>query len=237
MRPPQKGRGARNKGGRNKPVGNVINRVFESAGPEGKVRGTPQQIIEKYQNLARDAQTAGERVLSESYLQHAEHYVRLLSAAYEQAEERRREQQAQNGPDRGDGGQDGDGQHRGGQPSYAQEERRGEERSDERRGEARGQTADANRDAPSPAPASSGALDTIDVSDEADGPIDTPETKRSEPAASETPSEPVKQAEGEPAPKKPRARRRRKETPAAESETPADASGDASEPAQTAESG
>jgi hypothetical protein len=105
MRPSQKGRGSRNKGGRNKPVGNVINRVFESAGPEGKVRGTPQQIIEKYQLLARDAQTAGERVLSENFLQHAEHYTRLLNAAYEQAEERR-QQQAHAQPDGGGGGED-----------------------------------------------------------------------------------------------------------------------------------
>ncbi len=41
---------------RNRSVGNIVNRVFDSSGPEGKVRGTPQQIIEKYNQLARDAQ-------------------------------------------------------------------------------------------------------------------------------------------------------------------------------------
>jgi hypothetical protein len=66
-------------------VGNVVNRVFDSAGPEGKVRGTPQQIIEKYTMLARDAGTAGDRVMAENFLQHAEHYIRLLAEAQRQA--------------------------------------------------------------------------------------------------------------------------------------------------------
>jgi hypothetical protein len=80
MRPGQKNRNQRNKSGR-KPMGNVVNRVYESAGPEGKVRGTPQQIIEKYLLLARDAQTSGDRVMAENFLQHAEHYIRLLGAS------------------------------------------------------------------------------------------------------------------------------------------------------------
>lgn len=80
MRPGQKNRNQRNKNGR-KPMGNVVNRVYESAGPEGKVRGTPQQIIEKYLLLARDAQTSGDRVMAENFLQHAEHYIRLLGAS------------------------------------------------------------------------------------------------------------------------------------------------------------
>ena len=50
---------SRSKSNRNRPTsqgGNVVNRVFDSSGPEGKVRGTPQQVIEKYNQLARDAQ-------------------------------------------------------------------------------------------------------------------------------------------------------------------------------------
>ena len=70
-------------------MGNIINRVFESAGPDGKVRGTPQQIIDKYQALARDAQVAGDRVAAESYLQHSEHYSRLLGEAQRQQMENR----------------------------------------------------------------------------------------------------------------------------------------------------
>lgn len=97
MRSPNKNR-SRNKSNR-KNVGNVINRVFESAGPEGKVRGTPQQVIEKYQTLARDSQLAGDPVAAENFLQHAEHYVRLLAEANAQMEaqnqQRREQEQAQ----------------------------------------------------------------------------------------------------------------------------------------------
>ena len=61
--------------------GSLINRVFESAGPEGKVRGTPQQIIDKYISLAHDTQLSGDRVSAENFKQHAEHYSRILSEA------------------------------------------------------------------------------------------------------------------------------------------------------------
>ncbi len=66
--------------GNTKPTQNA-NRAFDSNGPEGvKVRGNPQHVFEKYQQLARDANAAGDRVLGENYLQHAEHYFRLLRA-------------------------------------------------------------------------------------------------------------------------------------------------------------
>ena len=61
--------------------GSIINRVFESAGPEGKVRGTPQQIIDKYISLAHDSQLSGDRVSAENFQQHAEHYSRILFEA------------------------------------------------------------------------------------------------------------------------------------------------------------
>ncbi|MFT3972854.1 MAG: DUF4167 domain-containing protein [Amaricoccus sp.] len=83
-------------------MGNIINRVFESAGPDGKVRGTPQQIIDKYQALARDAQLAGDRVAAESYLQHSEHYSRILGEA-QRAQQEARASQERDG-DREDGG-------------------------------------------------------------------------------------------------------------------------------------
>ncbi|MEL6235200.1 MAG: DUF4167 domain-containing protein [Pseudomonadota bacterium] len=79
MRSSSKNR-SRSKNGR-KSLGNIVNRVFESAGPEGKVRGTPQQIIEKYSTLSRDAQTAGDRISAENFQQHAEHYIRMLADA------------------------------------------------------------------------------------------------------------------------------------------------------------
>lgn len=76
--------------------GNVVNRVFDSSGPEGKVRGTPQQIIDKYTQLARDAQLGGDRVATENFYQHAEHYLRLLSHAQREIDARREEQERQN---------------------------------------------------------------------------------------------------------------------------------------------
>lgn len=74
---------------------NVLNRVFDSSGPEGKVRGTPQQIIDKYQSLASDAMLSGDRVNSENFLQHSEHYSRLLTEAQREIDERREAQEAQ----------------------------------------------------------------------------------------------------------------------------------------------
>ncbi|MBJ6373381.1 DUF4167 domain-containing protein [Sedimentitalea arenosa] len=89
---------SRSKSNRNRPQsgGNVINRVFDSSGPEGKVRGTPQQIIEKYNQLARDAQLSNDRVATENFQQHAEHYLRLLSEAQREMDARREEQERQN---------------------------------------------------------------------------------------------------------------------------------------------
>ena len=75
----QRGRN-RSGGGNGKPQQNA-NRAFESNGPDGvKIRGTAQHVYEKYQQLARDALTSGDRVLGESYQQHAEHYFRVLRA-------------------------------------------------------------------------------------------------------------------------------------------------------------
>ena len=85
---------SRNKGNR-RPAGNIVNRVFDSSGPEGKVRGTPQQIIDKYQALARDAQLASDRVAVENFQQHAEHYTRMLGEALREQEARREQQEAQ----------------------------------------------------------------------------------------------------------------------------------------------
>ncbi len=67
-------------GGGGKPQHNA-NRAFDSNGPEGvKVRGAAQHVYEKYQQLARDAHTSGDRVLAENHLQHAEHYFRMMRA-------------------------------------------------------------------------------------------------------------------------------------------------------------
>ncbi len=76
-------------------MGNNVNRVFDSSGPEGKVRGTPQQIIDKYTQLARDATLSNDRVAAENFQQHAEHYTRMLSEAMREQEAKREAQEAQ----------------------------------------------------------------------------------------------------------------------------------------------
>jgi hypothetical protein len=70
--------------GGGKPQQNA-NRAFESNGPDGvKIRGHAQHVFEKYQQLARDASSSGDRVLAENYLQHAEHMIQYLYHPYYQ---------------------------------------------------------------------------------------------------------------------------------------------------------
>lgn len=63
---------------------NPLTRVYESNGPDVKIRGTASHVAEKYIQLARDAQGSGDPVAAENYYQHAEHYFRLIAAAQEQ---------------------------------------------------------------------------------------------------------------------------------------------------------
>jgi hypothetical protein len=63
---------------------NPMVRVYESNGPDVKIRGNPAHIAEKYMQLARDAQTSGDPVAAENYYQHAEHYYRVIAVAQEQ---------------------------------------------------------------------------------------------------------------------------------------------------------
>ncbi len=81
-RPNGGGGGSSGGGFRNQQNGIPLNRnhVFDSSGPEMRVRGTAQQLYEKYQQLARDASSNGDRVTGEAYYQHAEHYFRIISA-------------------------------------------------------------------------------------------------------------------------------------------------------------
>jgi hypothetical protein len=106
-------------------MGNIVNRVFDSSGPEGKVRGTPQQIIEKYLILARDAQLSNDRVSAENFMQHAEHYTRMLAEAQREmaAEQEQRRPSGEGGHAGGQGGyqQGGPGGYQqGGQGGYQQ---------------------------------------------------------------------------------------------------------------------
>jgi len=63
---------------------NPLTRVYESNGPDVKIRGTASHVAEKYIQLARDAQSSGDPVAAENYYQHAEHYFRLIAVAQEQ---------------------------------------------------------------------------------------------------------------------------------------------------------
>ena len=72
----KRGRGRRS-GGNNS---NNPNRHYESTGPDVKIRGSAQQILDKYQQYARDALTAGDRVKAEAHFQHAEHYARIVAS-------------------------------------------------------------------------------------------------------------------------------------------------------------
>jgi hypothetical protein len=63
---------------------NPMARVYESNGPDVKIRGNPSHIAEKYVQLARDAQASGDPIAAENYYQHAEHYYRVIASAQEQ---------------------------------------------------------------------------------------------------------------------------------------------------------
>ena len=116
---------SRNKQNRQRSLGNIINRVFDSSGPEGKVRGTPQQIIDKYLMLARDAQLSNDRVAEQAFLQHAEHYTRLLGEAMREQAREQEARQGQQGGHNGNGNGNGNGQSHVG-------ERQDRDRSDQR---------------------------------------------------------------------------------------------------------
>ena len=72
------------------------NRTFDSSGPEIKIRGSASHVYEKYLQLARDANSGGDRVMAENYLQHAEHYFRIMVAQQAQQAQHQAQQAAQN---------------------------------------------------------------------------------------------------------------------------------------------
>jgi hypothetical protein len=77
----QGGQNGGNNGGQQQRRGGVNrNQIFDSNGPDVRIRGTAHQVCEKYLALAKDAAAAGDIVLGESYLQHAEHYQRIINS-------------------------------------------------------------------------------------------------------------------------------------------------------------
>jgi Domain of unknown function (DUF4167) len=81
--------------GRGRKVHNPANRSYDSNGPDVKIRGNAAHIAEKYSTLARDAQVSGDRIASENYLQHAEHYNRIVAASQAHTQQQQAQQQAQ----------------------------------------------------------------------------------------------------------------------------------------------
>jgi hypothetical protein len=84
VRQGQQNRRGRGRSNHRKGHQNPLSRSFESNGPNERIRGTPSHIAEKYASLAREAQSTGDPVLAENYLQHAEHYSRIIMAYREQ---------------------------------------------------------------------------------------------------------------------------------------------------------
>ncbi len=147
--------------GRSRKPQNPLARNFESNGPDVKIRGTASHIAEKYMSLARDALASGDSVTAESYLQHAEHYNRIIMAAHSQAAPAPQagdQQQAngnpgrgrQGGSDAGDGDSDDGAEAASSEGSAAPSEGRGRGRGRQRRN---GSHAAAEVQAESEAPA------------------------------------------------------------------------------------
>lgn len=87
----QRSRGGRNSGGGgggghhhkqhhnpNRPPNR--NQIFDSSGPDVRVRGNAHQVFDKYQALAREAAASGDRILAEAYWQYADHYFRMIQS-------------------------------------------------------------------------------------------------------------------------------------------------------------
>jgi len=172
---------SRSKGNRNnRNVGNVVNRVFDSSGPEGKVRGTPQQIIDKYNQLTRDAQLSNDRVAAENFQQHAEHYTRMLAEAMREQQERQERQQQnnqqnqQNQPNQNQPNQNQSNQNSQNQP------RRGDDggSQDNQQSKKQQHAAPASEQ---PKPKSSSDVIDLEQGNEASGLVETPEERPARP--------------------------------------------------------
>lgn len=240
MRSGQQNKRGRGRGGNNnnfnRKGANPLTRTYDSAGPDVKVRGTAQHVAEKYMTLARDAQSAGDRVMAENYLQHAEHYNRIIAAAQAQMQDRHQRDDRSDNDDNDDNAAQANGNRADDRNDGNDRNDRGErndrndrnERNDRRNNRRQEQAVDAD----GPQPVIEGTPAEVMAEDANGQPVDKPRRRastaarprRTKRAAAETAAEgeapatedkaPAAEAapEGE-APKKP-ARRRR--TPKAE---------------------
>ena len=126
-------------GGGNNGGGFNPNRTYDSSGPEVKIRGSASHVYEKYLQLARDANSGGDRIMAENYLQHAEHYYRIMAATAAQQAQYQAQQAAQNPQNAGQQqhaqpqpqGQPQPVPSGGSTPSFSLTEDRGEEEGEE----------------------------------------------------------------------------------------------------------
>lgn len=167
---------------------NPLSRNYESNGPDVKVRGNAAHIAEKYLQLARDAQSSGDSVMAENYLQHAEHYFRIVSSA-QQALTGQRDGQSQE-DDFDDDVSELNSRFSSPQPAQQQTQNEAEE------------------EAPAPAPAPASRPSAREIAEAA--PAAAGEAAPGEEAA---PAEAA--GDGDAAPRKPRERRPRRRRPAA----------------------
>ena len=105
---------------------NPLSRNFESNGPDVKIRGNASHIAEKYSSLARDAQSNGDTVMAENYLQHAEHYNRIVASAQVQNANKAEEANSLNGK----GARSDEGEPAAAQPENSDKSDRSSARSD-----------------------------------------------------------------------------------------------------------
>ncbi|MEX1249625.1 MAG: DUF4167 domain-containing protein [Hyphomonas sp.] len=170
-----RGRNRRPGGNQQQNAFNNPNRHFESVGPDVKIRGSAQQVLEKYQQYARDAHTSGDRVLSEAYFQYAEHYQRIVA----KQNEARTQQQGGQPPNRngnGNGPRD-DRDPRGG---HDRDSRGGQDEANQsydERGEAEVVTAATSRRSDEEV---SDSLRVIDADDDRDDVAEASENEPSE---------------------------------------------------------
>lgn len=204
----------RRSGGNPQNAFNNPNRHYESVGPDVKIRGSAQQVLEKYLQYARDAQTSGDRILSEAYFQFAEHYQRIVAKQTEARAQQPQQHQQNNRGDRRDDRDNrpgGDRDYRGNQPSE------GADNGDEEAGEAVVTPTHTRHDEDNERADSLRVIDTDDDGDEA-----------STEAASDTPAPETASAERDRAP---RSNARRKPYKAREERAPRQKEEAAPEPA------
>ena len=135
-RPQHGGGGGGGGGGNNNGGGFNPNRTYDSSGPEIKIRGSASHVYEKYLQLARDANSSGDRIMAENYLQHAEHYYRIMAAAAAQQAQYQAQQaamnpQGQHGQQQPQGQQGQPPQNGGSAPSFSLTETPTEEEGEE----------------------------------------------------------------------------------------------------------